>query len=146
MPRSSSKVSTKSTSLRTLRRLASSFLAAQGPMNATRQLGSFRFIRRAVSTMGVMVMEIYGAMPGNSFFAIMAQAGQQEVAIKGCFSGTFSMNSSASSMAHRSAPMATSSSAAKPSCFMASLIWPAVTLSPNWPQKAGAMMATTFCP
>ena len=33
--------------------------------------------------------------------------------------------------------MATSSSAAKPSCFMASLIWPAVTLSPNWPQKAG---------
>ena len=42
--------------------------------------------------------------------------------------------------------MATSSSAAKPSCFMASLIWPAVTLSPNWPQKAGAIMATTFSP
>ena len=58
MPRSSSKVMTKSTSLRTLRRLASSFLAAQGPMNTMRQPGRRRFCSRAVSTMGVMVMEI----------------------------------------------------------------------------------------
>ena len=58
MPRSSSNVSTKSTSLRTERRLASSFLAAQGPIKAMRQLGSFFFSSRAVSTMGVMVMEM----------------------------------------------------------------------------------------
>ena len=91
-------------------------------------------------------MEIYGANPGNSFLAITDQAGQQEVAINGCFSGTSRRNSSASSMAHRSAPMATSTSASKPSSFMASRIWPGVTLSPNWPQKAGAMMATTLSP
>ena len=58
MPRSSSKVRTKSTSLRTLRRLASSFLAAQGPMKAILQSGFRRFWSRAVSTMGVMVMEM----------------------------------------------------------------------------------------
>ena len=58
MPRSSSNVSTKSTSLRMERRLASSFLAAHGPINATRQSGSFCFCSRAVSTMGVMVMEM----------------------------------------------------------------------------------------
>lgn len=131
MPRSSSKVRTKSTSLRTLRRLASSFLAAQGPMKAILQSGFRRFWSRAVSTMGVMVMEIYGAKPGNSFLAITDQAGQQDVAIKGCFSGTTRRNSSASSMAHRSAPTATSSRAAKPSSFMAALIWPGVTFSPN---------------
>ena len=104
------------------RRLASSFLAAQGPMNATRQLGSFCFCRRAVSTMGVMVMEMYGAKPGNSFLAMTDHAGQQEVAMNGCFSGTSRRNSSASSMAHRSAPMATSTSESKPSSFMASRI------------------------
>ena len=31
--------------------------------------------------MGVMVIEIYGAAPGNSFLAITDHAGQQEVAI-----------------------------------------------------------------
>ena len=51
--------------------------------------------------------------------------------MNGCFSGTIRRNSSASSTAHRSAPTATSSSAAKPSCFMAALICPGVTLSPN---------------
>ena len=66
--------------------------------------------------------------------------------MNGCFSGTSRRNSSASSMAHRSAPMATSSRETKPSIFMASRIWPGVTLSPNWPQKAGAMMATTLSP
>ena len=58
MPWSSSKVSTKSTSERMVRRLASSFLAAQGPMKAMRHPGSFCFCRRAVSTMGVRAMEI----------------------------------------------------------------------------------------
>ena len=68
---------------------------------------------------------------GIKLFAITDHAGQQEVAINGCFSGTIRRNSSASSTAQRSAPTATSSSAAKPSCFMAALICPGVTLSPN---------------
>ena len=146
IPLSSSKVMTKSTSLRTLRRLASNFLAAQGPIKTTRHPGRRRFCSRAVSTIGVMVMEIYGAKPGNSFLAITDHAGQQEVAINGCFSGTIRKNSSASSTAHRSAPTATSSSAANPNCCMAALICPGVTLSPNWPQKAGAITATTSSP
>ena len=58
MPITSSKVSTKSTSLRMVRRLASSFLAAQGPMNTTLQPGWRFLIRRAVSTMGVRAMLI----------------------------------------------------------------------------------------
>ena len=40
--------------------------------------------------MGVSAMEMYGARVGKSFLAITDQEGQQEVAIKGCFSGTFS--------------------------------------------------------
>ena len=54
--------------------------------------------------------------------AITDQAGQQDVAMNGCFSGTTRRNSSASSTAHRSAPMATSSNEANPSCCMAALI------------------------
>ena len=58
MPITSSNVSTKSTSLRMVRRLASSFLAAHGPMKTTLQFLCSFFSRRAVSTMGVMAMEI----------------------------------------------------------------------------------------
>ena len=90
MPCISSKVSTKSTSLRMVRREASSFLAAQGPMNTTRASGICRLISRAVSTMGVRAMEMFSVNWGNSFLAITAQAGQQEVARKSSSSGTFS--------------------------------------------------------
>ena len=82
MPASSSKVSTKSTSERTVRREASSFLAAQGPMKHIRASGSACFIMRAVKTMGVMVMEMFLARSGKAVFAIMLHAGQQEVAMK----------------------------------------------------------------
>ena len=95
--------------------------------------------------MGVMVMEIYGAKPGNSFLAITDHAGQQEVAMNGCFSGTIRRNSSASSTAHRSAPTATSAVPAKPNCFMASRSLEGV-IPGNWLMKAGATMATTSSP
>ena len=108
MPASSSKVSTKSTSLRTVRREASSFLAAQGPMKHMRAVGSFCFIMRAVKTMGVMVMEMFLARSGKAVLAIMLQAGQQEVAMKFNSAGTSLRKSWASSTVHRSAPMATS--------------------------------------
>ncbi len=51
--------------------------------------------------------------------AITHQDGQQDVAIKGCCSGTSRIKSLASSMVHRSAPMATSTTSSKPSSFMA---------------------------
>ena len=113
-PASSSKVSTKSTSLRTCRREASSFLAAQGPMKHIRASGSAALIIRAVKTMGVMVIEMFLAMSGNRVLAIMLQAGQQEVAMKFSFSGTSFRKSWASSTVHRSAPMATSTVSQKP--------------------------------
>ena len=74
------------------------------------------------------------------------QAGQQEVAIKGCSAGTFSMKSLASSMVHKSAPTATSATPAKPSRFMAAVKRSGVASGPNWPRKAGATMATTRSP
>ena len=131
IPVISSKVRTKSTSLRTLRRMASSFLAAQGPMNTTLPLGCSFLIRRAVSTMGVRAMEMQPAYSGKRFLAITDQAGQQEVPMKGSFSGTSAMKSSASWVAQRSAPMATSKTSAKPSFFMAARSLPGVTLGPN---------------
>ena len=48
----------KSTALRMVRREASSFLAVQGPMNTMRTSGWSFLYSRAVSTMGVMAMEI----------------------------------------------------------------------------------------
>ena len=91
-----------------MRREASSFLAAQGPMKHIRASGSACFIMRAVNTMGVMVMEMFLARAGKAVFAIMLHAGQQEVAMKSSFPGTSSRKSWASSTVHRSAPMATS--------------------------------------
>ena len=128
-------------SLRMLLRMASSFLAAQGPMKATWALGCFILMRRPVSTMGVRAMETQWASSGNCFLAMTDQAGQQEVAMKGRFSGTFLMKSSASSAAHRSAPTATSMTSVKPSCFMAARSFSGVTLGPNWSTKAGATAA-----
>lgn len=90
MPASSSKVMTKSTSLRTDSREASSFLAAQGPMNTTRACGDFCLIFLAVATMGVSACETSSINCGNCFFASMAQAGQHEVKRKGSFPGTTS--------------------------------------------------------
>ena len=58
IPWSSSKVSTKSTSERTVRRLASSFLAEHGPIKAIFTSGWSFFTMRAVMTMGVRAMEI----------------------------------------------------------------------------------------
>ena len=54
----SSNVKTKSTSLRTDLRLASNFLAAQGPMKTTLQSGSSFLIIRAVKTIGVNAIEM----------------------------------------------------------------------------------------
>ena len=102
-------------------RLASSFLAAHGPMNTTLAFGFSFLISRPVSTIGVSAMEMYGLKSGDSFLAMTDHAGQQEVAMNGCFSGTLSRKSSASSMVHRSAPMATSTTSAKPSSFQGAL-------------------------
>ena len=141
MPASSSKVSTKSTSERTVRREASSFLAAQGPMKHIRASGSACFIMRAVNTMGVMVMEMFLARSGNAVLAIMLQAGQQEVAMKFSFSGTSFRKSWASSTVHRSAPMATSTTSQKPTAFRAALSLPVEARPGNWLTKAGATSA-----
>ena len=141
MPASSSKVSTKSTSLRTCRREASSFLAAQGPMKHIRASGSAAFTIRAVKTMGVMVIEMFLAMSGKRVLAIMLQAGQQEVAMKFSLSGTSSRKSWASSTVHRSAPMATSTTSQKPSCSRAARSLAVVLRAGNWLTKAGATRA-----
>ena len=53
IPCNSSNVTTKSTSLLTLLRIASSFLAAHGPMNTTFAFGCSFLIVRAVATIGV---------------------------------------------------------------------------------------------
>ena len=58
-------------------RMASSFLAAQGPMNTTFALEWCRLISLAVNVMGVNAMEIQSACSGNSFLAIMDQAGEE---------------------------------------------------------------------
>ena len=141
IPVISSKVSTKSTSLRTLRRIASSFLAAHGPINTTRASGLCCFIRRAVSVIGVSAIEIHFACSGKSFLAMTDHAGQHEVAMKGSSSGTSFRKSSASCLAQRSAPIATSNTSAKPRAFMAARSFPGVTFGPNCPTNAGATAA-----
>ncbi len=112
------------------RRLASNFLAAHGPTNTTFDSGCSFFINLPVKTIGVNAIEIYGAKSGKSFLAITDQAGQQEVAINGCFSGTSFIKSLASSIVQRSAPIATSTTSVKPSALNAVRICPGVTL-PN---------------
>ena len=83
MPYSSSNVMTKSTSLRTVRREASSFLEAQGPMNTMEQSGCSALMRRAVATIGVSSLEMLPMMSGNCFLASTLQDGQQEVSRNG---------------------------------------------------------------
>ena len=131
IPITSSKVNTKSISLRIDLRLASNFLAAQGPINTTLAFGFSFLIKRPVNTIGVNAIEIYGAKSGKFFFAITDHAGQQLVAINGCFSGTFSKKSSASSIVHKSAPIATSTTSAKPTAFNAAFTLSGVTAGPN---------------
>src|SRR5699024_441811 len=75
----SSNVTTKSTSLRTLLLDASSFFAAQGPINTTLASGCSFLIVRAVATIGVSSWEISSITSGKNFFAITAQDGQQDV-------------------------------------------------------------------
>lgn len=87
MPASSSKVMTKSTSLRTDSREASSFLAAQGPMNTTRACGDFCLIFLAVATMGVSACETSSINCGNCFFASMAPGGTARSQKEGQLSG-----------------------------------------------------------
>ena len=146
MPCSSSKVSTKSTSERTLRRDASSFLAAQGPIKTMRASGLSFLTRRAVSTMGVRAMEMLSLNSGKRVLAITLQAGQQLVPIQSSFSGTFSIKSLASSTVHMSAPMATSTVSTKPSMRMALRSLAGVASLPNWPTNAGATQAMTLSP
>ena len=95
----------------------------------------------AVSVIGVRAIEMQLACSGNSFFAIIDHAGQQEVAMNGSFSGTSLTKSSASCAAHRSAPMATSIISAKPRRFIAARSLPGVIFGPNWPTNAGATAA-----
>ncbi len=99
-------------------------------------------ISLAVSTIGVSAMEIHSACSGNSFFAIMDQEGQQDVAINGSLSGTSFRKSLASSMAHRSAPIATSLTSVNPRAWKALRI--CVFFNPlNCPAMAGAKIANT---
>lgn len=58
--------------------------------------------------------------------------------MNGCFSGTSSRKSPASSMVQRSAPTATSTTSAKPSSFNASVIFSGGRFFPNCPTNAGA--------
>ena len=146
MPCSSSKVRTKSTSERTLRREASSFFAAQGPTKTMRAFGCSFFMRRAVMTMGVSAMEMFSVNSGKSFLAMTLHAGQQEVPMKSRREGTLSRKSCASSTVQRSAPMATSTVSAKPSMRMAFLSLRGVASLPNWPTKAGATQAIISSP
>ena len=127
-------------------RMASSFLAAQGPMNTTFAFLCSDFMSRAVSVMGVRAMEIQLPSLPIIRFAITDQAGQQEVPINGLSSGTSRTKSMASWVAQRSAPMATSNTSAKPSSFMAARSFPGVTFGPNWPTNAGATAAYTRSP
>ena len=90
IPAISSKVSTKSTSERTLRRMASSFLAEHGPTNTILALGCLMRIMRAVSTMGVSAIEMHSDCLGNSFLAMTDHAGQHEVPRKGLSPSTTS--------------------------------------------------------
>ena len=120
-------------------------MAAQGPTKQIRASGFSFFSRRAVRTIGVIAMLMHSACWGNSFLAITLQAGQQEVPMKGILAGTSSMKSLASSMVHRSAPMATSATSAKPSWRMASFSLEGV-MPGNWLMKAGATIAITSSP
>ena len=78
-PQSSSKVITKSTSLLTEWRIASSFLEAHGPMKTTLALGCSFFTMRAVATIGVSSWEMLSIIAGKYFFAMTDHDGQQEV-------------------------------------------------------------------
>ena len=93
-----------------------------------------------------MAIEIYGAKSGNSFLAMTLHAGQQDVAMNGCSAGTSRIKSFASSMVHRSAPMATSTTSSKPSSFMLFFSLAVVISGPNWPTNAGATAAMTRSP
>ena len=88
---SSSNVMTKSTSERTVRRIASSFFAAHGPTKMTRASGILCLTERAVATMGVRALETLSTMSGNCVFASMLHAGQQEVRRKGSLPVTTSV-------------------------------------------------------
>ena len=68
---------------------------------------------------------------GNSLRAIIRHDGQHDVARNFCREGTFSTKSRASSIAHTSAPAATSTTSEKPSFFIAATNFGTVTFFPN---------------
>ena len=68
----------------------------------------------------------------------MDQAGQQLVPIQSIFSGTSRKKSLASSTVHRSAPMATSTTSAKPRVRMAVFSLAGVASGPYCPHKCGS--------
>lgn len=78
-PQSSSKVITKSTSLLTEWRIASSFLEAAWSDEDYFGVRVFFFTMRAVATIGVSSWEMLSIMAGKYFFAMTDQDGQQEV-------------------------------------------------------------------
>ena len=88
-------------------------------------------INLAVNTIGVNAIEIYDLNSGNSFLAIIDHDGQHDVAINGCFSGTFSKKSLASSIVHKSAPIVTSTTSLNPNSRIAFFNTSGVTLGPN---------------
>ena len=79
----SSNVITKSTSLRTVLLLASSFLAAHGPINTTFAFGCSFLMLLAVATIGVSSEDTLPIKSGNCVFASMDHAGQQDVSKNG---------------------------------------------------------------
>ena len=86
---------------------------------------------RAVSTMGVKATEMFFSNWGKSFLTMSLHDGQQDVTMNLCFSGTSSRKSAASSITHRSAPMATSYTSAL-------RIRSGTPSGPNCPTNAGA--------
>ena len=63
--------------------MASSFLAAQGPMKTTLAFGCSCLIVLAVATMGVSSWDTSSIRSGKNFLASIAQDGQQDVRRKG---------------------------------------------------------------
>ena len=135
----SSKVITKSTSLRTEVRDASSFLAAQGPAKTIFPSGCLCLIIRAVATIGVRALDTVSTISGRVLLARTDQAGQQDVRRNGFLplftSFTYCF---ASVLAPISAPSATSYTSANPTSFKAALIFHSRTSAPNCPMTAGA--------
>lgn len=87
--------------------------------------------------MGVKATEMFFSNCGKSFLTMSLHDGQQDVTMNLCFSGTSSKKSAASSITHRSAPVATSYTSAKPRRWNALRIRSGTPSGPNCPTNAG---------